>query len=201
MKKLIMEFLGTFFLTAIVAFTGHPIAIGVALMVLVYCGAHISGGHYNPAVSVAAFLRKNISAQSLGLYLLAQAAGAVCAAFFFFYITATPFVATSHFALLGLEKAFLIEAIFTIILCFTVLVVATTDAIPHNSIFGLAIGGALLCIALVGGIFNPAIAIGSAVCEYVHAHIFNIKALLVYICGPLTGALVAAGLFNYFERN
>lgn len=201
MKQLVMEFLGTFFLAAVVAFTGHPVAIGLLLMAMVYCGGHISGGHYNPAVSLTIFFRGLISRSQLGLYMLAQTAGALCAAFFFNYITSTPFVAASHFAAAGLEKAFLIELVFTIVLCLTVVMVATTQAVPHNSIFGIAIGGSLVCIAAIGGIYNPAIALGSALAEYAHSHLFDLKAIGVYIAGPLCGALVTAGLFKYFEQN
>lgn len=200
MKKLVMEFLGTFFLAAIVAFTGHPLAIGMLLMAMVYCGGHISGAHYNPAVTLAIYLRGLMSAQQAALYMLAQTIGAACAAFFFNYITASTFAASSHFASIGLEKAFLVELIFTSVLCLTVLVVATTQAVPHNSIFGLAIGGALLCIAFVGGIYNPAIALGSAIAEYPHTMVVDIKALLVYIAGPLCSAFLASSLFRYFEK-
>lgn len=200
MKRLVMEFVGTFFLAAIVAFTGHPLAIGMLLMVMVYCGGHISGGHYNPAVSLTVFLRGLISASEAGLYMLAQILGALAAAVFFNYITTTPFITASHFASLGIEKVFFVEAVFTIILCLTVLVVATTHYIPHNSVFGIAIGGALLCMAFVGGIFNPAIALGSALVEHWHSGIAVSKDILVYIAGPLCGSAAAVGLFNYFEK-
>lgn len=200
MKKLVMEFVGTFFLATIVAFTGNPLAIGMLLMAMVYCGSHISGGHYNPAVSVTVFLRGLISAQQTGLYILAQTLGALCAASFFYYITAKPFIASSHFASLGLEKAFLVEVVFTVILCLTVLVVATTNHIPHNSIFGIAIGGALLSIAVVGGIFNPAIALGSALIEHFHTGAVELRAVIVYITGPLCSAGIATALFKYFEK-
>lgn len=200
MKRLVMECIGTFFLTAVAAFTGHPLAIGMVLMAMVYCGSHISGGHFNPAVSLAIYLRGLLSAQYLGLYALAQSIGATAAAFFFHYITANPFIATSHFAQLGLEKAFLIELIFTIVLCLTILVVATTQVVPHNSIFGIAIGAALLSIAFIGGTFNPAIALGSSIAEHIHTGMVDARTVIVYLAGPLAGGAISAALFKYFER-
>jgi aquaporin Z len=86
MRKYVTEFIGTFGLVSTVgcAVMGKaapaPLAIGAALMVFVYAGGHISGGHHNPAVSMAAYLRCRLSRQDLGPYWLAQAAGALVAA-------------------------------------------------------------------------------------------------------------------------
>jgi aquaporin Z len=60
MKKYIVELLGAFFLVLVIALTGDPIAIGVVLMVMVYAGGHISGAHYNPAVTFGLWLRGKI---------------------------------------------------------------------------------------------------------------------------------------------
>jgi len=86
MRKYVTEFIGTFGLVFTVgcAVMGKaalaPLAIGAALMVFVYAGGHISGGHYNPAVSLAACLRGRLSGHDLGRYWLAQGAGALVAA-------------------------------------------------------------------------------------------------------------------------
>ena len=61
MKKYIVEGIGTYFLVLIIGLTGNPIAIGIGLSILVYMGGHISGAHYNPAVSLAMIIRGEIS--------------------------------------------------------------------------------------------------------------------------------------------
>ena len=82
MKNYITEFIGTFFLVLTIGLTGDPLAIGVMLMVMVYMGGHISGAHYNPAVSIAMILRGLLTTKEAINYILSQLAGAFLAAFF-----------------------------------------------------------------------------------------------------------------------
>src|SRR4029077_13589440 len=85
MKKYLTEFIGTFFLVLTVCLTVlakvpmAPLAIGCALMIMVYMGGHVSGGHYNPAVSLAVLLRGKMAAADFVPYLIAQVAGAIVA--------------------------------------------------------------------------------------------------------------------------
>jgi aquaporin Z len=88
--KYVYEFIGTFFLVLTVGMTVlnpngagplAPLAIGSILAVMIYAGVHVSGGHYNPAVSLAVFLRGKLSAADLGVYWVAQVLAAVAAAF------------------------------------------------------------------------------------------------------------------------
>ena len=169
--KFVYEFIGTFFLMLTVGMavikTNHPefwapLAIGSALAVMVYAGGHVSGGHYNPAVSLAVFLRKKISFENMLGYWIAQIAGAVVAAFATIYLkgegAATALVPDPL-------KALLAEFLFTFALCFVVLNVATVKATAGNSYFGWAIGftvlvGAYAVGAISGGAFNPAVAVG-----------------------------------------
>jgi aquaporin Z len=116
-----------------------PLAIGAALMVFVYAGGHISGGHYNPAVSLAAFLRGRLSLRDLGPYWLAQAAGAVVAAAATFVVNPPPFAAL-YLSGRAIGAALVAEFIFTFALAFVVLNVATSKDHPGNSFYGLAIG-------------------------------------------------------------
>src|SRR6478609_8746491 len=88
MNKYLTEFIGTFFLvltigcTVIPGATGviPPLAIGSSLMVMVYAGGHISGGHYNPAVTLAVWLRGRCPTKDVLPYWISQNAGAVVAA-------------------------------------------------------------------------------------------------------------------------
>src|SRR5215475_7895096 len=89
MKKYLVEFIGTFFLVFTIGMTVidpgagalAPLAIGSALMIMVYAGGHVSGGHYNPAVTIAVWLRGRCPTGDVGPYIGAQVAAAVVAAF------------------------------------------------------------------------------------------------------------------------
>ena len=141
-----------------------PLAIGAVLMVMVYAGGHISGGHYNPAVSVAACIRGALSPQQLVQYILAQIIGAVAAVFVFWFMAKGMIVETqpAYFGLKGLLTA---EFLFTFALCYVVLQTATTKNTAGNSYYGLAIGFTVLTGAfaaggsLCAGAFNPAVAV------------------------------------------
>ena len=86
MRKLLMEFIGTMFLVLAIAFTGNPLAIGIMLMVMIYMGGHVSGAHYNPAVSIAIWMRGKMEAKELPGYIAAQIAGAFTASFIYYLI-------------------------------------------------------------------------------------------------------------------
>jgi len=131
MRRYATEFIGTFFLvlTVCTAVLGGaslaPLAIGAVLTAMIFAGGHISGGHYNPAVSLAAFLRGRLSALDLGLYAVAQLAGGVIAALIAQYVLTAP---TTKFTVAGsdIPKAFLVELLFTFALAYVVLNVATS---------------------------------------------------------------------------
>src|SRR5215813_10087307 len=88
MNKYVTEFIGTFFLiltvgcSVIIGGAGliAPLAIGSALMVMIYAGGHVSGGHYNPSVTLAVWLRGRCPASDVPWYMLAQVVGALLAA-------------------------------------------------------------------------------------------------------------------------
>lgn len=197
-RNAVTEALATFlFVFAIIAAVANagdfaPLAIGFTLMVLVYATGHISGAHLNPAVSVAVFLRGGINAAQLGLYVAAQAIGAVLAALLAQAAFATPAAAVQ----IDPVKAFIVEALFTFILAFVVLNVATSKDNDGNSFYGLAIGstvvvGAFTVGAISGGGFNPAVALGLSVNGN-----FAWGNLWLYILAPLVGAALAAFAFR-----
>lgn len=168
--KYIYEFIGTFFLVLTVGMTAlepgagplAPLAVGAALAVMVYAGGHISGGHYNPAVSLAVYLRERLTTKDLWLYWVAQFLGGALAALLTAYFK-------SGFAQAPLTidaaKALIAEFLFTFALCYVVLNVATARATQGNSYYGWAIGftvlvGAYAVGMLSGAAFNPAVALG-----------------------------------------
>ena len=204
-KKLIVELIGTFFLVFTVgmcvlepAAPGviPPLAIGFALMVMVYAGGHYSGGHYNPAVTLAAFVRGKCSAIDVIPYWVAQVAGASIAAYTAIYLkgsggTAAPFVQADY------PKIALAEFLFTFALCYVVLNVATSKGTAGNSFYGLAIGSTVMVGAFAvgkvsGGAFNPAVAVGVTMMG-----LFKISYVWVHILADLAGGLVAGLLFRF----
>src|SRR5204862_1411428 len=109
MKKYITEFIGTFFLVLTIGLTGNPLAIGAVLMVMVFAGGHISGGHYNPAVSTGIFVRGRMTANDLGAYVLVQIVAAILAGLVVRVVGGHE--AHAHFA--GAGRMLLAEFLFT----------------------------------------------------------------------------------------
>lgn len=201
MRKYATEFIGTFFLVLTVGCTGiaagpgviAPLAIGSVLMVMIYAGGHISGGHYNPAVTLGVFLRGKCPAIDVGPYMIAQLAGAAAAAAAVLFFK-TGEVASAFNA--PIAPAFAAEFLFTFALVYVVLNVATAKANTGNSFFGLAIGFTVLAGAFAvgdvsGGAFNPAVAVGaSAMGLLPWANIW------LYLVAELAAGAVAALVFN-----
>lgn len=205
-SKLLTESIGTFFLvltiglTVILGGTGviPPLAIGAALMVMVYAGGHVSGGHYNPAVTVGVWLRGRCTAGEVVPYWIAQIVGAVLAAMIarWFAAGTTVTVIAPH-----VGPALLAEMLFTFALVWVVLNTATAKPTAGNSYFGLAIGmtvmtGAFAMGGISGGAFNPAVAIGLSVMG-----ISPWPNLWIYLVAELLGAAVAAGAFKIANPN
>ena len=200
--KYLYEFIGTFFLVFTVGMTVQnphsvglwaPLAIGSVLAIMVFAGGHISGGHYNPAVSLAVFLRKKLKLSDLWLYWLVQIIAGVVAAYITMYFkdgrSTTPLE-------LNTVKALIAEFLFTFALCYVVLNVATTRATSGNSYFGWAIGftvlvGAYAMGAISSGAFNPSVALGLSILNLSHW-----SNLWIYIVANLIGGAVAALVVN-----
>jgi aquaporin Z len=200
MRKLLVEFVGTFFLVLTVGTTviggidAAPLAIGSVLMVMVFAGGHISGGHYNPAVSLAVFIRGKLPARELGSYWAVQVAGAVLAAFAARYVAGSPSKPALDPAV---GPALVAEALFTFALAWVVLNVATSRDTEGNSFYGLAIGftvavGAFAVGAVSGGVFNPAVAVGVSSMGLV-----TWSAIWIYLVANFAGAALAALAFSF----
>jgi aquaporin Z len=193
MKKYITEFIGTFFLVLAVGLTGNPLAIGAALMVMIYAGGHISGGHYNPAVTLAVLIRGRISTGEAMVYMGSQLAGGVIAALVVGIYKEAPAEAVQS---LDTTKAIVAEVLGTFALAYVVLNVATAKANAGNSHYGLAIGFTVLSMAFCfgdysGGAFNPAVAVGASVMKA-----FAWSNIWIYLVGCFGGAALAAIIFK-----
>ena len=203
MNKYITEFIGTFFLVLTVGLTAThtpngvipPLAIGAALMVMVYAGGHISGGHYNPAVSLGILIRGKLNAGDFVPYVVVQVAGAAVAALAvnYFHKGMDPLTAMVPFR----GPALLAEFLFTFALVFVVLNSATAEGTSGNSFYGLAIGmtvmtGAFAVGNISGGAFNPAVAVGITMMGVVGwDHIW------IYLVANFLAGVVAAIVFNF----
>ncbi|HMT95655.1 MAG TPA: aquaporin [Ferruginibacter sp.] len=205
MKKLITEFIGTFFLIltiglAVLGGAGAmaPVAIGLALMVMVYAGGHISGAHFNPAVTLGILIRGKITVADAVPYMIVQVVAGAIAAFVVQYLLGSDKVtALAAAANPNAVKALVAEILGTFALVFVVLNVATSKATAGNSYFGLAIGLTVTAMAyalggISGGAFNPAVAVGISVMKMAQwADIW------FYLVGGFGGAVLAALLFKH----
>lgn len=207
MKKYVVEFIGTFFLVFTIGMTviapgaGElaPIAIGCALMVMIYAGGHVSGAHYNPAVTLAVFLRGKCPAGDVAPYMVAQIAGAAIAAL---AVKALKTGLVTKAAAIGgamapeILPALLAEFIFTFALAWVVLNVATAKGTSGNSFYGAAIGltvltGAFAVGGISGGVFNPAVAVGVSLMG-----IISWGSFWIYLVANFAAGLAAASIYK-----
>jgi aquaporin Z len=203
MRKYVVEFIGTFFLVLTVGATGiaaspdviPALAIGAVLMVMIYAGGHVSGAHYNPAVTVAVFLRGRCAAVDVVPYWIAQLAGAAAASGILLgFKTAKAITLDAN-----VPAAFASEFFFTFALAYVVLNVATAKATAGNSYFGLAIGftvvaGAFSIGHVSGGAFNPAVIFGAMIMG-----MLPWGKLWLYLAAQLLAAGAAAMLFKWIN--
>lgn len=204
MKKFLVEFIGTFFLVFTVGTTVvntvpgviPPLAIGFVLMVMVYAGGHISGGHYNPAVTTAVAIRGRMPATDVPMYFLAQFIASLLAAGAAYWLKGDNQLADAPPPAYVLAQLAFAEFIFTFALCYVVLNVATSKATAGNSYFGLAIGstvmvGAFTVGPISGGAFNPAVATG---CWYLG--LIPAGHYLAYVAAEICAGAIAAFVFR-----
>ena len=200
MKKFMTEFIGTFFLVLTIGLTvipGNagviaPLAIGSVLMALVYAGGHISGAHYNPAVTLAVLMRGKCAISEVPIYLVAQIGGAAAAAFTAQFLVGPGTAAET----IDVNKSLVAELLFTFALAYVVLNVATAKGTSGNSFYGLAIGfivmaGAFSVGSISGGAFNPAVAIAAPLMG-----LMDWNNIWIHISADFAGGALAAIVFN-----
>ena len=198
-RKYVTEFIGAFFLTfavGVAALSGSvfvPLAAGATLMVMIYAGGHISGGHFNPAVTMAVLWRRRIGIGTAAGYWVAQLGGGVVAAVIARAVYNPATVKTLHLTGHAVAGAAVAELLVTFALCYVVLNVATSKDQPGNGFFGLAIGftvvaGAFAVGGISGGSFNPAVSLGAAT-----GNLFAWSTIWVYLVVQLAAG-IAAGL-------
>lgn len=207
-EKLAAEFIGTFFLVFTVGMNvlgGGPgaFSIAAALMCMIYALGSVSGAHFNPAVTLAILLsgRGKILPSEAAAYMGTQILGGIFAAFTYAGIhhgrsfTLGPNTAKGHDWFDAADA----EIIFTFVLCYVVLCVATV-AQPSKDFFGLIIGSCVTAGggaigAVSGGSLNPAVSFGISSANLLNGGIF--LPCLAYTCFEFVGAGIAAGIFRF----
>ncbi len=204
MRKYLAEFIGTFFLVLTIGCTVipgspgviAPLAIGAALMVMVFAGGHISGAHFNPAVTLAACVRGKCDAKDVVPYWVAQVLAAIAAALVAVFLVGR---SGTPMDIKDVPAAFAAEFLFTFALAYVVLNVATAKGTTGNSFYGLAIGmtvmvGAFAVGGISGGAFNPAVAVGAAAMK-----LLSFSQIWLHIVADLAGGLIAALVFKFLN--
>jgi aquaporin Z len=203
MSKYVTELIGTFFLVLTIGCTVilggptciPPLAIGAVLMVMIFAGGHISGGHYNPAVTLGVYVRGRCPAGDVAPYMIFQVIGAVLAAVAVRFLKSgadvkviVPDMSVAH--------ALVAEFLFTFALVYVVVNVATAKGTANNSFYGLAIGmtvmsGAFSMGNISGAAFNPAVAVGASLMG-----LFSWSNIWIYLVANFLGGACAGMVFK-----
>jgi len=204
----IIEFIGTFFLVLTIGLNKNnttglaPLAIGSTLMVAIFMGGHISGAHFNPAVTLGVRLtgRDHITTLTAFVYLFVQLLGGLIAAVVVWGIEDYTFGPAPGVGVHSM-RALTVEFLYTFLLVSVMLNCATTKSQNSNSFFGLAIGftvaaGAWSVGSISGAAFNPAVATGPLIIDSSIGHNHNGKYIWIYWIGPLLGSALAAVVFR-----
>ena len=204
MKRLVMEFLGTFFFILTIVMTGNPFAIAAMLMAWVYIGGAVSGGHYNPLVSYAVALRHQLSWHDFFRYCCAQVLGSL-AAFELSYFLGKAIAIPAPGPHISLMQAFTMETFLSFVFASTILAIASSSHYSGNYVFGLVIGGVIPALAFLGGpisggLFNPALAIGANLFGFFKHIPLSLHHLVMYVGGAFLGAFLAVIAYNYFHE-
>ena len=185
-----------------------PLAIGAVLMVMVYAGGHISGGHYNPAVTLGILIRGKLQPADVVPYWIAQLAGATLAAFLVSKFLRAGVAVTPMTPNVG--PVLLAEFLFTFALVYVVLNTATAEGTSGNSFYGLAIGMTVMIGAFaVGDISGGAGSIRRSQSEFAILGISSWSNIWIYLVANFGAAIARSGDFpvdqpataNHPDRN
>lgn len=206
MKKYFVEFIGTFFLVFTIgnvvvdpgAGLFAPLAIGAVLTAMIYAGGHVSGAHYNPAVTLAVWFAGKMNSSDVFPYMITQVIAAGAAVLAVLLIKGGPAASPMDISPL---PALLAEVLFTFALCLVILEVAFSEATQGNCYYGIAIGftvmaGAYAVGGVSGGVFNPAVAVGIT-----GMGISALPSIWIYLCANFIGGLFAAAIYKLIHSD
>ncbi|MBK7811988.1 MAG: aquaporin [Saprospiraceae bacterium] len=205
MKKLLVEFIGSLVISTVLVIAAMQnswmelsFAVGFVYMAMVYTGGHISGGHFNPAVSLAVFLRGRMSMRDLPGFVLVQFLGAALGAGLGSLCVTTK-QSTGIVLNADIVAAMATELLGTFVLCFVFLNVASSRTTIGNSFYGLALGGMMVGCMLTfgkisGGAFNPALGLSLGI-----SNISGFGNIWVHWVAEVTGSVAAAFCFVFIH--
>lgn len=203
MRKYVMEAIGTFFLSIAMGLTGNALAIGLMLAVMIYTGMHISGAHFNPAISFAYFIRRKITFNTFSGYLISQTLGAFAAGGVILFLANDVFYVEPPVAT-DIYQQGVAELLLTMALVLAYLNVASSKVLASGKSYGLVIGLVLsgmiyLGDTVSGAIFNPAVSIGLSAVDFLAIQGSSFQFIPLYTLAPLAGASLAALLYQYLN--
>tara|TARA_R110000868_G_scaffold235273_8_gene489128 strand:+ start:33454 stop:34053 length:600 start_codon:yes stop_codon:yes gene_type:complete len=198
-----MEAIGTFFLTIAIGLTGNALGIGLMLAAMIYTGMHISGAHYNPAVSFAYFVKRKITLNTFISYFLSQCLGAFAAAGVILFLANDVFYIEPPVAT-DIYQQGIVELLLTMVLVLAYLNIASNKVLASGKSYGLAIGLVLSGIIYLGdnvsgAIFNPAISIGVSIVDFLAIQGSSFEYIPLYTLAPFAGATLAALFYQYLN--
>jgi len=203
-RKYVVEFFGAFFLVMTICMTtsgglGYfaPLAAGLMLVVMMYSSFHISGGHFNPAVSVATYLRGKLNAGDLLPYIVAQFLGGTLAAMLAGFLLTSYIDATPSPTVLEIVPALIAELLGSLLFVYVFLNLTTVKKTAGNNYYGLTIGftyaAAIYAFGTIsGGAFNPAVALGMTM-----ADLTSWETIWIFPVANFVGGVLAAFLSQY----
>lgn len=196
MRKFIVEALGTFILLLAYGLTNDPLAIGLTLCALIYFGIFISGAHFNPAISFAYLIRRDITYSDFIGYVTSQLLGAFAASGTLLMLSGMVFYVEPP-TTSNLYQQATIEIIFTFVLAIVYLSLINNKRGDLVRMNGLGVGLTLTgCIVLgksiSGAVYNPAISISSSIIDFMTVRGSSYEHILLFTIAPLAGAALAA---------
>jgi len=208
----VAEFIGTFFLVffgcgsmvlaeTLPGYNGSlvPIIWGGAVSIMIYAVGHLSGAHFNPAVTIAFWVSKRFPAKRLAGYIISQILGALAASLIHAVIWGMNHKFGGTEVSITMSGGFLVEIILSFVLMFVIISVAT-DSRAVGELAGIAIGTSVALCAFVGGpltnaSMNPARSIGPAILSG------NYNQLWLYIIAPIVGTILGALTYEWIRCN
>ncbi len=223
-KKLIAEFLGTFWLVlggcgsallsagfpAVgIGLLGVALAFGLTVLTIAYSLGHVSGAHLNPAVSIGLWMGGRFSAKELVPYIVAQVLGGLVAAGVLYVIVTGNGSEIGNFAANGygehspggynLLAAFVTEAVMTFM--FLIVILGATDERAPKGFAGLAIGLALTLIHLISiPVTNTSVNPARSISQAVFVGGWAVSQLWLFIVAPIVGAMLAGAVYKIFGK-
>ena len=197
MKRYFVECVGTFFLMLTIIFSGEPWAIGLLFAAMLYIGHTLARGYYNSAIAATLLLNRTMNARDFFGCCIAQTLGATLAATYFFLVSGDYFMLELPAGVMFADVA-MREILFTFVLCSITLAATQYAEMRHHA--GLIIGLTLASIATIGGLYNPALFLGTMLCNLAELHIPSTENILTFVVAPLLGALLASHFFSYCNR-